>query len=146
MTVLAPVLALLGWTGSAHAAAAFFPDATPPPTQITRDLSLKEAAQRGLITLESKGLGGEGDAVSLTLEHKKVTGPITVSVRVEFAVTAKANPDFKEALGNDISPSRAGPRTGPARATARATGTRSASSSTSSSASRTILRASTTTR
>ena len=103
MTALAPVLALLGWTAPAHAAAAFFPDAAPPPTQITRDLSLKEAAQRGLITLESKGLGGEGDAVSLTLEHKKVTGPITVSVRVEFTVTPKANPDFKEALGNDIS-------------------------------------------
>ena len=146
MAALAPLVALLGWTAPAHAAAAFFPDATPPPTQITRDFSLKEAAQRGLVQLESKGLGGEGDTVSLTLEHKKVTGPITVSVRVEFSVPPKVNPEFKKPSGTTSPPSRAGPRHGSTTATAPATGIRSASSSTSWSASRTILRASTTTR
>jgi hypothetical protein len=59
--VLVLVLAvLLGGAPSALAAGAFFPGDAPPPTQITRDFTLKEAAQRGLINLEAKGLGGEG--------------------------------------------------------------------------------------
>ena len=102
LAALAPLLAVLCWTAPAQAAEAFFPEGAPPPTQITRDLPLKEAAQRGLITLESKGLGGEGDAVSLTLEHKKVTGPITVTVRVEFTTKPRIDPGVREALKNDL--------------------------------------------
>lgn len=81
---------------SAHAAEAYFPGDTPPPTQITRDLTLKEAAQRGLIKLESKGLGGEGDAVSLELQHKKVRGPITVTLKVEFTVRPRVTPENQQ--------------------------------------------------
>jgi hypothetical protein len=87
---------------AARAAAAFFPGAAPPPTQVTRDFTLKEAAQRGLIKLESKGLGGEGDAVSLELQHKKVRGAITVTLRVEFTVPARVTPELREAVGNAI--------------------------------------------
>lgn len=45
-----------------------------PPTQITRELSLQEAAQRGLVSLTSKG-GGEGDAVSIEAPAQEDAGP-----------------------------------------------------------------------
>jgi len=102
VAALAPLLALLCWTGPAHAVDGFFPDGAPPPTQVTRSFTLKEAAQRGLVKLESKGLGGEGDTVSLTLEHRKVRGPITVTVRVEFTTPARIDPGVREGLGNDL--------------------------------------------
>jgi hypothetical protein len=101
--VLALLLAGLALVpAGARAAAAFFPGSAPPPTQVTRDFTLKEAAQRGLIKLESKGLGGEGDAVSLELQHKKVRGPITVTLRVEFTVPARVRPELREAVANAI--------------------------------------------
>jgi hypothetical protein len=98
---------LLGVAPSALAAGAFFPGDAPPPTQITRDFTLKEAAQRGLIKLQSKGLGGEGDAVALELQHKKVRGPITVTVRVEFTTKARVSAELREAVANtlqDVAP------------------------------------------
>jgi hypothetical protein len=100
LALLLVALALV--PAGAQAAAAFFPGAAPPPTQVTRDFTLKEAAQRGLIKLESKGLGGEGDAVSLELQHKKVRGPITVTLRVEFTVPTRVSPELREAVANAI--------------------------------------------
>jgi hypothetical protein len=100
LALLLAVLALA--PAAAQAADAFFPGAAPPPTQVTRDFTLKEAAQRGLIKLESKGLGGEGDAVSLELQHKKVRGPITVTLRVEFTVPARVSAELREAVANTI--------------------------------------------
>ena len=71
---------------SAYGAEANFPAPTPPATEITRDFTLKEAAQRGLVELTGKGGGGEGDLVSLTLTHKQVRGAVNVTVHVEFTV------------------------------------------------------------
>ena len=92
----------LGAAPASLAADAFFPGDAPPPTQVTRDLTLKEAAQRGLIKLAAKGLGGEGDAVSLELQHKKVRGPITVTVRVEFTVKPRVSAELREAVANTV--------------------------------------------
>lgn len=100
----ATALIVLGLAAApaAHAGEAFFPGAAPTPTQITRDFTLKEAAQRGLIKLESKGLGGEGDAVSLELQHKKVRGPVTVTLHVEFTVPDRVTPELREAVANTL--------------------------------------------
>ncbi len=92
----------LGAAPASLAADAFFPGDAPPPTQVTRDLTLKEAAQRGLIKLAAKGLGGEGDSVSLELQHKKVRGPITVTVRVEFTVKPRVSAELREAVANTV--------------------------------------------
>jgi len=71
---------------SAYGAEANFPGPTPPATEITRDFTLKQAAQLGLVQLTGKGGGGEGDLVSLTLTHKQVRGAVNVTVHVEFTV------------------------------------------------------------
>ncbi len=100
---LLTVLALLGslaWAPSAGADA-FFPGGEPPPTQISRDLSLQKAAQAGLVNLQAKG-GPVGDAVSLELQGKQLAGPITVTVRAEFRsparVPAEAQQKIRDAL------------------------------------------------
>jgi hypothetical protein len=93
---------LLGVAPTALAADAFFPGDAPPPTQVTREFTLKEAAQRGLIKLEAKGVGGEGDAVALELQHKKVRGPITVTVRVEFTTKPRVSAEIREAVANTL--------------------------------------------
>jgi len=69
----------------AQAAEVFFPSASPPATQISRDFSLKEAARRGIVKLTPKG-GIEGDQVAVELQHRKVSGPVTITIHVEFTV------------------------------------------------------------
>ena len=56
----------------------------PPPVQITRNLSLPEAARAGVVQLTPKG-GFEGDDVALELNGKQVKAPITVSLHLEFS-------------------------------------------------------------
>jgi hypothetical protein len=90
-------LGMAGAAPAAHAADAFFPGDAPPPTQVTRELTLRQAAQAGLIKLQAKG-GPEGDAVSLELEHKKVRAPVTVSVRIEFTVPPRVTPEKRELI------------------------------------------------
>ena len=58
------VAALTAAAQPARAAEAFFPDLAPA-TQISRDLTLQQAAQSGLISLQSKG-GGVGRFNSCT--------------------------------------------------------------------------------
>ncbi|HEY8583388.1 MAG TPA: hypothetical protein VIL49_10590 [Capillimicrobium sp.] len=87
--------------GAASAATAFFPG-VPPATQITQDLTLQQAAQQGLIKLQAKG-GGQGDAVSLELEGKRVRAPITVTLRVEMTSKDRLSPAEREAL-RDLVP------------------------------------------
>jgi hypothetical protein len=75
----------LGATGvqSADAVgAAYFPS-TPTAVQVTRNLSLQEAAQDGVLLLGAKG-GYEGDSVLLELAGQQVRGPITVTVHEEM--------------------------------------------------------------
>lgn len=102
--VLLAVVALVLWAGSvesARAAEAFFPG-LPPATQVTRDLTLAQAAQDGLIKLQAKG-GSEGDAVSLELQHKRVRGPITVTLRVELTVRPRMTAAERAAI-RDLVP------------------------------------------
>lgn len=70
---------------SAQDFTAFFP-ARRPAVQVDRHVTLQQAAQAGLIKLESKG-GGEGDAVSLELDgNKRIRGDVTITLRVEITV------------------------------------------------------------
>ncbi len=103
-TVLVAILTLVLWAGpveSARAAEAFFPG-LPPATQVTRNLTLAQAAQDGLIKLQAKG-GSEGDAVSLELQDKQVRGPITVTLRVELTVKPRMTPAERTAI-RDLVP------------------------------------------
>jgi hypothetical protein len=99
--VLAVIGALAAMTlaaPTAGAAEARYPDPAPP-TQITRDLTLREAAQRGLVTLTGKGgPEAQGDQVSLKLRHRKVRGPVTVTVRVELTTTPRVTPKNREGV------------------------------------------------
>lgn len=98
------VLAVAGPIGSAQAVPfAYFP-ALPPPTQITREISLPQAARAGVVKLDAKG-GGQGDAVSLELDGtKKVRGPLTVTVRVEATMLPTKTPLERESM-RDFLPS-----------------------------------------
>ncbi len=101
--LLAVVVTLLGaiQAASARAAApAYFP-AIPPPTQITRELTLPQAAQAGIIKLQAKG-GSEGDAVSLELEGKRVKAPIVVTVRAELTVEPRLTADKRELIEETV--------------------------------------------
>jgi hypothetical protein len=101
-TILA-LLVLAGPVGSAGAVPfAYFP-ALPPPTQVTREISLPNAARAGVVKLDAKG-GGLGDAVSLELDGtKKVRGPLTVTVRIEVSVPPRMTPPEREAI-RDLLP------------------------------------------
>ncbi len=102
--ILGTMALLLGLAGpsvtgvpSARAAgAAFFPS-TPTPVQITRNLSLQEAAQDGVLVLGAKG-GYEGDSVLLELAGRQVRGPITVTVHEEMYPEPARTPAEKEAI------------------------------------------------
>ena len=67
-------------------------------TEITRDFTLREAAQRGLAQLSGKGGGGEGDLVALTVTHKQVRGPVTVTVHVEFTVPERLTQEDRDKI------------------------------------------------
>lgn len=86
VALLASVLA----PAAAPAAEVFFPSASPPATQITREFSLKEAARRGLVKLTPKG-GTEGDQVAVELTAKNVRGPVTVTLHIEFTVKPRVD-------------------------------------------------------
>lgn len=101
LVVIAAALLLVGLTGEAAAAEALFP-AKPPATQVTREVTLSEAAQAGAVKLGAKG-GFTGDDVSLELEGKKFKGPITVTVREEFTVAESKTPAEREAI-RDLIP------------------------------------------
>lgn len=102
LVLIAVVAAALGALAPvASAADAFFPGNVPPPTQISRDLTLSQAAQAGVIDLDAKG-GPEGDAVSLTLKHKKISGPINVTVRAEFTVAPRITPDNRQRIAESL--------------------------------------------
>jgi hypothetical protein len=86
---------------SAQAAgAAFFPT-TPTPVQITRNLSMQEAAQDGVLLLGSKG-GYEGDTVLLELAGRQVRGPITVTVHAEMSPEPARTPAERETIRKTI--------------------------------------------
>lgn len=88
--------------GKAEAAPpALFP-ASPPALQVSREVTLAEAAQAGAAKLGAKG-GFSGDDVSLELEGKEFKGPITVTVRVEFTAPKGKTPAELEAL-RDLLP------------------------------------------
>jgi hypothetical protein len=81
---------------AALAAEAFYPD-EGPPTQVSRTLNLRDAAQRGLVKLSAKGGPPvAGDRVNLELAHKKVRGPITVTIRAEFTVKPRVSAEKQE--------------------------------------------------
>jgi hypothetical protein len=67
---------------AAAASPAYFPGA-PTAVQVSRQVSLSEAAQAGAAKLGAKG-GFSGDDVSLELDGKEFKGPITVALKVEF--------------------------------------------------------------
>ena len=100
--VIATSLLLLGLTtllpaSSAVAATpAFFPGA-PTAIQVSRQVSLAEAAQAGAAKLGAKG-GFSGDDVSLELEGKEFKGPITVALKVEFTLPKGKTPEEQKQL------------------------------------------------
>ena len=101
--LLAVVVALLGATQAPSARAAgpaYFP-AIPPPTQITRELTLPQAAQAGVVKLQAKG-GSEGDAVSLELEGKKVRAPIVITLRAEMTVEPRLTPEKRAQISKEV--------------------------------------------
>ena len=116
LAVCAALLATVLAPSAAPAADVFFPSASPPATQITREFSLKEAARRGLIKLTPKG-GIEGDQVAVELQHKKVSGPITVTLHVEFTVKPRVSeeerqdvrdklPDYEQKTADELNRGR----------------------------------------
>ncbi len=75
----------------------------PPPTQVTREISLPNAARAGVVKLDAKG-GGQGDVVSLELDgSKKVRGPLSVTVRIEVTVPERMTAPEREAI-RDLLP------------------------------------------
>ena len=91
--------AAVAWPTAAWGASVYFPGGgSPPATQITRDLSLKDAAQRGLVKLSSKGSGIYGDQVQLELANKKVSGPVTITIHAEFATRPRVTPEKQETI------------------------------------------------
>jgi hypothetical protein len=83
LLALAAILLATALSSPAFAAEARFPDPLAP-TQISRDMTLEQAARHGLVQLTSKGRAA-GDGVQITVDHKPTRGPVTVTVRVEFA-------------------------------------------------------------
>lgn len=79
---------------------AFFPS-TPTPVQITRNLSLQEAARDGVLVLGAKG-GYEGDTVLLELAGRQVKGPITVTVHEEMYPEPARTQAEKEAIKKQV--------------------------------------------
>lgn len=96
LLALAALLLLGGGAEWAAAAEALFP-AHPPATQVSRDVTLQQAAQAGAVKLGAKG-GYTGDDVSLELEGKKFKGPILVTERLEFTPPEAWTPKEREAL------------------------------------------------
>jgi hypothetical protein len=80
---------------------AYFPS-TPPPVQITRNLTLQEAARAGVVQLTPKG-GFLGDDVALELKGMQVKAPITVALHVELTVEPRQSPAEREAI-RDLIP------------------------------------------
>jgi hypothetical protein len=92
--------AAVAWPTGAWGAAAYFPGGggNPPATQIVRELSLKDAAQRGLLKLRSKGSGIYGDQVEMELQNKKISGPVTITIHGEFTTTPRVTPEKQEKI------------------------------------------------
>ena len=105
---LAPLAALaLALTGApAHAAEATFPELLPA-TQVSRELTLQQAAQAGLLKLQAKG-GSEGDVVSLELQAKKVRAPIIITLRIELTVDPRATPQERALVQSKLPSLRTG--------------------------------------
>ena len=92
------MLALMAAAGSAGAATANFPLPVPPATQITRELTLPQAARAGVAKLSAKG-GGEGDAVQLEVDGtKKIHAPIVVTIHMEITTPTNKTPEQRSAL------------------------------------------------
>lgn len=101
-TLTAAVLAALAVL--TPGAARGFGEPPLPATEITRVLSLQEAAARGMVTLSAKG-GVSGDQVAVDLRHRPSPGPVRVTVRIEFtgfADPAGAAPNVGLAVRNGI--------------------------------------------
>lgn len=94
------VLNLIAAQPAGAVGTAFFPS-TPTPVQITRNLSLQEAAQDGVLVLGAKG-GYEGDSVLLELAGRQVKGPITVTVHEEMYPEPARTPAEKEAIKKQV--------------------------------------------
>jgi hypothetical protein len=108
--VLGLVLALLGVGGGTSASAlTYFPGTgqygSPPATQISRNFTLKDAAQRGLVKLTSKDNGFQGDDVSIELTNKKVRAPVTITIHAEFTTLGppRADQDNLPTFVSDIA-------------------------------------------
>jgi hypothetical protein len=93
--------ALAAPASSLAAAPAYFPGA-PTAVQVSRQVSLSEAAQAGAAKLGAKG-GFSGDDVSLELDGKEFRGPITVNLKVEFTAPKGKTTTELEAL-RDLIP------------------------------------------
>ena len=94
------LLASLAPAGSASAATANFPLPVPPATQITRELTLPQAARAGVAKLTAKG-GGEGDAIQLEVDGtKKIHAPIVVTIHMEITTPTNKTREQRDALLN----------------------------------------------
>jgi hypothetical protein len=94
----------------AWAAEARVPD-PPPPTQVSRDLTLTDAARRGVVKLRAKGVIS-GDGVSVRVDGRRIKGPITVTAHVEFfppsdrqdpAALRNVMPQVQQAVTNKLN-------------------------------------------
>jgi hypothetical protein len=101
LCLVALVSAALMPTSGVAATPAFFPGA-PTAVQVSREVSLAEAAQAGAAKLGAKG-GFSGDDVSLELDGKEFKGPITVALKVEF-VLPKGKTDAEQKQLNEVVP------------------------------------------
>jgi hypothetical protein len=99
---LAAVAVLIGMAPVARGEDAFYPEGGQPATQISRDFSLKDAARRGIVKLTGKGRAVAGDEVALKLTHKLVSGPVTVTVHVEFTTKSRVLPRNREKVAEQL--------------------------------------------
>ena len=69
------------------------------PTTISRDLSLKEAAALGIVTLEGKGFRVGGDSISAQTEWKPTNGRTVARVNIELVTTTNLlESEFEQAV------------------------------------------------
>ena len=104
LVVGALACAAVAWPTGAWGASAYFPGGggNPPATQIVRELSMKDAAQRGLLKLRSKGSGINGDQVEMELQNKKISGPVTITVHMEFRTTPRVSAQGQQLLRDEL--------------------------------------------
>lgn len=88
MTIRVALTALAGLAALPMAAVAYG-GPLPPPTEVSRTVSLTDAAARGMVDITGKG-GYSGDQGKVDLRWKPTPGPVTITFRLEF--TGLADP------------------------------------------------------